>query len=80
MSNKNLVSPSVKSEISYSNTKSVNSDINSDFEVNIRFEKCPRKLKRLTRSKTRFYYDAIDISAEFTSEIHFSEKRDLNDG
>ena len=78
MSNENSFSLSLKRESSFSTTNSLNSDMNSDFQINIKFEQSPKKLKRLTRTKTRFYYDAIDINSEFTSDIHYSEKRDLN--
>lgn len=53
--------------------------MSSDFQGNFKFAQSPKKLKRLTKSKTRFYYDAIDINSDFTSEIHYSEKRDLNE-
>ena len=79
MSNEIAFSLSLRRESSFSTTNSINSDMNSDFQINIKFGQSPKKLKRLTKSKTRFYYDAIDINSELTSEIHYSEKRDLNE-
>ena len=66
MSNKTIVSPSLKRESSFSTTNSISSDKNSDFQINITFGPCSKKLKGLKGSKTRFYYDAIDFDSEFS--------------
>ena len=78
MSKEITFSLSLKSESSFSTNNSMNSDMSPDFQMNNKFGQSPKKLKRLTSRKTRFYYDAMDINSEFTSEIHYSEKREIN--
>ena len=78
MSNQISFSRSLRSESSFSTNSSMNSDMSPDFQINNKFAQSSKKLKKLASGKTRFYYDAININSEFTSEIHYSEKREIN--